>query len=328
MGERDDDDAAWAELPWHAWGDSLATLHMWTQIVGKIRLAASPPASHWWHSSLYVTARGLTTSAIPYRDRVFQVDFDLIADRLLLAASDGRTASVELASRPVADFYHETFAALRSLDIDLAIMRRPVEVAEAIPFDEDHVHATYDPANGRAFFGALTQAHRLLAAFRGPFAGKVSPVQFWWGSFDLAVTRFSGRRAPTHPGGAPNYADWVQEEAYSHEVSSAGWWPQHPTLGPAFYAYAYPEPPGFRDGSVRPAAAYFDGELGEFILRHEDLRLGAEHESAVTDFLEDTYALAADLARWPRSELEPADYPGDGRPTRAWSTSTTGSGTP
>jgi hypothetical protein len=299
---------------------------MWTQIVGKIRLAAAPPASHWWHAPLYVTARGLTTSAVPYADRLFEIDFDFVDARLLVAASDGRVASVELGSKSVASFYREIMAALGSLDLELTINRRPVEVVEAIPFDEDDIHATYEPDPGRAFWLALTQAQRLLTGFRARFVGKASPVQFFWGSFDLTATRFSGRRAPTHPGGSPNCPPWVQEEAYSHEVSSAGWWPLDRELGPAFYAYGYPEPPGFKGASVRPAAAFYHAGYGEFIVRHDDVRREPDPDAAVMAFLEDTYAAVADLADWPRSALEPADYPTDGVPTRPWSTSTTGLG--
>jgi hypothetical protein len=316
------DAALWPELPWPAWADTLATLHMWTQIVGKLRLAASPPASHWWHAPLYVTARGLTTSAMPHRGRLFQVDFDFIAHRVLIAESDGRAATIELAPKSVARFYREVMAALHSLDIEISILPRPVEVAEAIPFDEDEVHATYDPRHAHAFWQALIGAHRLLTVFAARFVGKAAPVHFFWGSFDLATSRFSGRRAPTHPGGMPNCPPWVMEEAYSHEVSSAGWWPLSRELGPAFYAYIYPEPPGYREASVRPAGGRFDTGLGEFILRHDDVRILEQPDEAVIAFLEDTYARAADLAHWPRQALEPADYPIDGNPRRAWSTST------
>ncbi len=316
------DPAAWPELPWPAWADTLATLHMWTQVIGKLRLAASPPASHWSHAPLYVTARGLTTSAMPYQGRLFQVDFDFIAHRLNAAESGGRTASVELAPKSVARFYGEVMAALDALDIELSIRPRPVEVAEAIPFDEDEVHATYDPEHAQAFWRALIGAHRLLTVFAARFVGKVTPVQFFWGSFDLAASRFSGRRAPTHPGGMPNCPPWVMQEAHSHEVSSAGWWPLSRDLGPAFYAYMYPEPPGYREAFVRPAEARFDAGLGEFILRHDDVRVLGDPDAAVMAFLEDAYARGADLAHWPRRAFESADYPIDGQPRRPWSTST------
>lgn len=312
---------AWPELPWHEWGDSLATLHMWTQVVGKVRLAAAPPASHWWHVPLYVSSRGLTTSAMPYGKRLFQIDFDLVAHRLLLTESGGRESTVELAPKSVARFYAQVMDALRKLDIELPIRTKPVEVEEAIPFEEDELHATYDAGHVHAFWGALLQAHRVLAAYQPRFIGKVSPVQFFWGSFDLATTRFSGRRAPTHPGGAPNCPPWVMEEAYSHELSNAGWWPGSAELGPAFYAYMYPEPAGYREAKVHPAAATYHAALGEFVLRHDDVRLMEDPDAAVLRFLEDTYARGADLAGWPREAFEPAQYPADGAPTEAWSTS-------
>jgi len=312
----------WPELPWPAWADTLATLHMWTQVVGKLRLAAGPPASHWSHAPLYVSARGLTTSAMPYRGRVFQIDFDFIADRLLLAETGGRTASIELEAKSVARFYGEVKAALQSLDIELPILPRPVEVAEAIPFEEDEIHSTYEPDHAHAFWRGLLRAHRLLTGFAARFVGKVSPAEFYWGSFDLTTSRFSGRRAPTHPGGAPNVAAWVMEEAYSHELSSAGWWPLSRELGPAFYAFNYPEPPGHRNTAVRPDAAFYDAGLGEFILRHDDLRVLDDPDAAVQAFLEDTYASGANLAGWPRRAFESPDYPIDGDPSRAWSTST------
>ncbi len=298
---------------------------MWTQILGKLRMAATPPSSHWWHVPLSVTPRGLTTSAIPFRTRRFQIDLDLVDHFLLVSDSDGRSATIELAAKPVAAFYRELLAALRSFDIELAIMPRPVEVVEAIPFDEDYTHTTYEPDHIRAFHRALVQAYRLLGEFQATFVGKVSPVHFFWGSFDLTTARFSGRRAPTHPGGAPNVASWVMEEAYSHELSSAGWWPTHPELGPAFFAYVYPEPAGLPDAAIRPAPAFYHSELQEFILRYDDVRSLDDPEAAVISFLEDTYAHGADLGDWPRSALESENYP-SGVPRRAWSTTATGLG--
>jgi hypothetical protein len=317
--------AAWAELPWATWGDTLATLHMWTQVVGKVRLAAAAPESHWWHAPLYVTARGLTTSAMPYGERLFEIDFDFINHRLLLIESGGRTAEVKLQAKSVAVFYREVMDALRSLDVGVSIRTTPVEVVEAIPFDQDDVHKTYDPGHAHAFWMALIQAHRLLTLFSARFVGKASPTQFYWGSFDLVTNRFSGRRAPTHPGGMPNCPPWVMEEAYSHELSTAGWWPLHRELGPAFFGFIYPEPQGFREAVIRPDAAFYDAELGEFILRHDDVRATQDPDAAVMAFLEDTYASGADLARWPRQSFESPSYPADGLPTRAWSTDTTGS---
>ena len=315
----------WPELPWRAWGESLATLHMWTQIVGKLRMAGTPPSSHWWHAPLSVTPRGLTTTAIPYCTRLFQIDLDLLDHSLLVTDSGGRSAGVELSAKPVAQFYREVLAALKSLEIDLPILVRPVEVVEAIPFDEDYTHATYEPEHVQAFQHALIQAYRLVATFGGPFVGKASPVHFFWGSFDLTRTRFSGRRAPTHPGGSPNCPDWVMEEAYSHEVGSVGWWPTSSELGPAFYAYFYPEPAGFAEAAVRPQSAFYHPQLGEFVLRYDDVRLMDDPEAAVLAFLQDTYDRGADLGEWPRSALEPADYP-SGSPRRAWSTSATSLG--
>ena len=315
---------AWPELPWRAWGDSLETLHMWTQIIGKLRMAATPPSSHWWHAPLSMTPRGLTTSAIPYRTRLFQIDLDLVDHALLVTDSGGKSARMDLAAKPVADFYREVQAALRSLDIELSILARPVEVVEAIPFDEDYTHATYDREHVRAFHTALVEAYRLLTSFRATFLGKASPVHFFWGSFDLTTTRFSGRRAPIHPGGSPNVAKWVMEEAYSHELSSGGWWASDAELGPAFFAYFYPEPAGFAEAPVRPPA-FYHGKLGEFILRYDDVREMDDPEAEVIEFLASTYARGAELGDWPRSALEPADYP-SGPPRRAWSTSATGLG--
>ncbi len=316
---------AWPELPWREWGDSLGTLHMWTQILGKFRMAATPPASHWGHASLSVTPRGLTTSAIPYRTRLFEIDLDLVDHSLRITDSGGRSTGFELVTQPVADFYAQLLDALRSLDIELPILPRPVEVAEAIPFDEDYTHDTYERDHVAAYHGALVQAYRLIGAFQASFVGKMSPVQFFWGSFDLTTERFSGRRAPTHPGGAPNVADWVMEEAYSHELSSAGWWATHPELGPAFFAYTYPEPADLPAATIRPAPAFYHPELKEFILRYDDVRVLDDPDAAVNAFFEDTYARGAELGDWPRSALESPDYP-VGRPRRAWSTSTTALG--
>lgn len=314
---------AWPELPWRAWGDSLTTLHLWTQIIGKLRMAATPPSSHWWHAPLAVTPRGLTTSAIPYHSRLFQMDLDLVDHVLAISTSDGNSASVELAAKPVAEFYREVQVALRSLDIELSILARPVEMVETIPFDQDYTHATYDREHVRAFQRALVQAYRLVAIFQATFVGKVSPVHFFWGSFDLTTARFSGRRAPTHPGGSPNVANWVMEEAYSHELSSAGWWATDRELGPAFFAYFYPEPAGFPRAAARPAAAFYHADLREFVLRYDDIRTLDDPEAAVIAFFEDTYAGGAGLGDWPRAALEPPNYP-SGPPRRAWSTGTTG----
>jgi hypothetical protein len=260
-----------------------------------------------------------------YGERLFQIDFDFISHRLLIVESGGGTAQVELEAKTVARFYREVMAGLRSLDLEVSIHTTPVEVVEAIPFEEDEVHHTYEPAQAHAFWKAMSKAHVLLAEFAARFVGKVSPVQFYWGSFDLAVSRFSGRRAPTHPGGAPNCPPWVMEEAYSHELSSAGWWPLNRELGPAFYAYMYPEPAGYREAAIRPAEAYFDATLGEFILRHDDVRILDDPDEAVRAFLYDTYSRGADLANWPRGALESPTYPSAGVPRDAWSTASTAS---
>jgi len=230
----------WPELPLEEWKDTYATLHMWTQIVGKVRLAQSPMENHWWQVPLYVTARGLTTSAIPYRHKTFEIDFDFITHNLLINVSDGTTKSIPLAPRSVADFYREVMDALRSLGIEVKIYTTPVEIPDPIPFTEDHAHASYDPEYANRFWRILVQADRVFKEFRGRFIGKSSPVHFFWGAPDLAVTRFSGRRAPLHPGGVPNLPDWVARESYSHEVSSCGFWPGGGAIAyPAFYSYAY-----------------------------------------------------------------------------------------
>ena len=313
--------APWRPMPWHDWSDTIATLHMWTQIVGKIRMAQTPPLNHWWHVPLYVSARGLTTTSMPYDDRLFGIDFDFVDHRLVIEDDGGRIAGFDLRPMSVATFYRQVMDELASLEIEVRIRTKPTEVAVAIPFDKDDLHATYDRDQAHACWQGLTAAHRVLTKFRGPFIGKASPVHFFWGGFDLAVTRFSGRIAPRHPGGAPNCPDWVQEEAYSREVSSAGWWPLSRELGPAFYSYTYPQPAGFADAAVRPDAAAFDATYGEFILRDDDLTILADPESAVLDFLESTYDAGATLAGWDRSALE-GDYPSDGRVEHAWSVRT------
>jgi hypothetical protein len=291
---------------------------MWTQVVGKIRTAQTPPLNHWWHSTLYVTPRGLTTTSVPYGDRLFQIDFDFIDHRLVIEESDGRTAAIDLCPMSVATFYRAVMDALASLDIEVRIRTTPTEVAVAIPFEQDEVHASYDRDQAHACWQGLMAAHRVLTKFRGPFIGKASPVHFFWGGFDLAVTRFSGRSAPRHPGGVPNCPDWVQEEAYSREVSSAGWWPTSRDLGPAFYSYTYPEPAGFRAAAVRPDCARYSDDLGEFILRDDDLAGLPDPESAVREFLQSTYEAGAGLAGWDRAALEAA-YPPGGAMRRAWS---------
>src|SRR6266496_1473872 len=287
-------EAGWPELDYAAWQDSCATLHLWTQIVGKIRLAHAPLVNHWWQVPLYLTARGFTTSAMPRDTRTFQIDFDFIDHRLRIAVSDGRRASLPLVPCSVADFYGEVMGRLRALDLETRLWTMPVELADPIPFEEDRTHASYDPAMVNRFWRALVQIDQVFAVFRSRFLGKVSPVHFFWGSFDHAVTRFSGRRAPLHPGGVPGLPDAITREAYSHEVSSAGFWPGNDAFPQAaFYSYAYPEPTGFRDRPVT-AGGYFEAKLGEFVLPYDTLRSAAKPDALLFDFLSSTYAAAAE----------------------------------
>ncbi len=295
----------WPGLPYDEWRASYETLHMWTQIVGKIRLAKAPPLNHWWHTTLGITPRGLATSAIPHGKRSFEITFDFIDHVLVIEVSDGTGRRIQLAPRTTADFYSEVMARLDELGIPVTIWPRPVEVETPIRFDEDHVHQSYDAAQVERFHAALVQADRALQRFRGQFIGKSSPVHFFWGGFDIALTRFSGRRAPEHPGGAPNVGRHVMVEAYSHEVASFGWWPgsaAHPE--PAFYAYAYPEPAGFSRVRVRPDAAQYLQALGEFVLPYEAVRLAPDPDAAVLTFCSDAYEAAADLGMWNRQALE------------------------
>ena len=290
--------------------DTLATLHMWTQVVGKIRMAQMPAMNHWWHVPLYVSPRGLTTNSMPYGDRLFQIDFDFVDHRLAAEDSDGRTFAIDLEPMSVATFHRAVMDGLASLDIDVPIRTTPVEVEVAIPFEEDDEHASYDRDHARAFWVGLSAAHRSLTEFRSGFIGKASPVHFFWGGFDLAVTRFCGRTAPLHPGGIPNCPDWVMHEAYSHEVSSAGWWPSSPELGPTFYSYMYPQPNGFPRSRVTPDRARFDPDLGLFVLREADLQGLPKPKAVLQGFLQGTYEAGANLAGWDRPTLEarsPAD---------------------
>jgi len=296
---------AWPELPTATWRETYATLHLWTQIVGKIRFVRSPWLNHSWHVALYVTARGLTTSPIPNGVSSFQIDFDLIDHVLRISASDGAQRQFALAGQSVASFYAAVMANLAELGIDLAIDEMPNELPEPIRFSLDHKHATYDPDAVRRFLQILVNADRVFKQFRTGFLGKASPVHFFWGSFDLAVTRFSGRRAPRHPGGVPNLSDEVACEAYSHEVSSAGFWPGSGAIDyPAFYSYAYPAPAGFSTAAVRPDAAFFSEALGEFILPYDAVRTAAKPDQALLDFLQSTYEAAANAAKWDREALE------------------------
>jgi hypothetical protein len=276
---------------------------MWTQVVGKVRLALEPMRNHWWQVPLYVTSKGLTTSLMPYGDRGMEMEFDFQRHVLGIRTTDGGSHEVRLQPRSVADFYAETMARLAELETPVEIVPRPTEVAVAIPFDEDEAHASYDPDAAHRFWRSLVHAHRVMTEFRSGFIGKVSPVHFFWGGFDLACTRFSGRSAPPHPGGVPNCPDWVQEAAYSHEVSSCGYWPDGAPEG-IFYAYAYPAPPGFGDWPVLPEAASFDSDLGEFVLPYEAVRSADNPDELLLAFMQSTYEAAAELGAWDRGGLE------------------------
>ena len=295
----------WPELPTAAWRDTYETLHLWTQIIGKIRLARSPWLNHSWHVVLYVTARGLTTSPIPDGIGSFQIDLDFIDHHLRISTSNGATRQFALAGKSVASFYAAIMAALSESGIHVAIDDMPNELPEPIRFSQDNQHASYDPDAVRRLFQILVNADRVFKQFRTGFLGKASPVHFFWGSFDLAVTRFSGRRAPRHPGGVPHLSDEVACEAYSHEESSAGFWPGSGAIDyPAFYSYAYPEPAGFRTTRVRPDAAFFSEALGEFILPYDAVRTAPHPDQALLDFLQSTYDAAANAAKWDRDALE------------------------
>jgi Family of unknown function (DUF5996) len=295
----------WPELPTAAWRETYETLHLWTQIIGKIRLARSPWLNHSWHVALYVTTRGLTTSPIPDGARAFQIDLDFIDHALRISTSDGATRQSALAGQSVASFYTSIISDLAELGIRVAIDEMPNELPEPIRFSQDNRHASYDPDAVRRFLQILVNADRVFKQFRTGFLGKASPVHFFWGSFDLAVTRFSGRRAPRHPGGVPHLSDEVACEAYSHEVSSAGFWPGGGAIDyPAFYSYAYPEPAGFRATRVRPDAAFFSEALGEFILPYDAVRTAVQPDQALLEFLQDTYEAAANCAKWDRTALE------------------------
>jgi hypothetical protein len=293
-------DQAWPALPLAEWKDTLATLHMWTQIVGKVRLARSAHMNHWWEVPLYVSARGLTTSPIPCPRGVFEIEFDFIEHVLRFEKSSGESEVLDLAPRSVADFYCEVMQTLKSLDIETKIWPMPVEIPNPIRFDKDTTHASYDPEYANRFWRILASADPILKEFRGRFIGKASPVHFFWGSFDLALTRFSGRPAPERPG-----ADSITKEAYSHEESSVGWWPGGGDFtSPMFYSYAAPEPPGFKESPVRPAKAFYSTQLNEFLLNYDDVRAAADPRAALLDFCQSTYEAAATLGKWDRSALE------------------------
>jgi len=294
----------WPELPYAAWKDTAETLHLWTQVVGKVRLKLTPWLNHSWHLALYVTASGLTTSPIPWQGGSFQIDFDFVDHVLWIRTSDGQFRQLMLRPMMVAEFYADLFVALVELGIDIRIRTMPCEIPDCIPFDQDSTHAAYDRDYANRFFRVLLAAHDVFARFRSGFLGKASPVHFFWGSFDLAVTRFSSRPAPKHPGGIPHLPDSVAQEAYSHEVSSAGFWPGGAGADAAFYSYAYPAPAGFADAKVNPTAAVWSKELGEFLLSYEEVRASRDPDAALMAFLTSTYEAAADLAKWDRDALE------------------------
>lgn len=290
----------WPSLPLAEWKDTCATLHMWTQIVGKIRLAQTPLVNHWWNVPLYVSARGLTTTAMPYGETFFEMEFDFIDHQLAIKCSDGAKTSVALEPKSVATFYQETMAALAGLGLKVKIWKMPVEIPDPIPFDQDQQHAAYDREHVERCWRILRSSDRVMQEFRSRFVGKSSPVHFFWGSFDLAVTRFSGRPAPLKPD-----ADLITREAYSHEVISHGWWPGQGPLGkPAFYSYTAPAPEGLSAAKLRPAEAFYSNELSEYLLLYDDLRRAPDPDTALLEFMQSTYEAGATLAKWDRSSLE------------------------
>lgn len=293
----------WPSLPLQAWSGTHDTLHRWLQIIGKIKLKLEPMINHWWQVPLYVTARGLTTSPIPDADRIFQIDLDFIDHRMHIVTETGESRSIELRPMSVADFYQTTMDALRSLGIEVHIWTTPVEVPDRTPFEQDTRHADYDPQYAHNFWLTLVQAERIMEKFRSRFIGKDSPVHLFWGGLDMAVTRFSGRRAPEHPG-FQNVARYVMLEAYSHEVSSCGFWPGTNFGEPAFYAYAYPEPSGFKEYPIEPSEAFYNAQLGEYVLPYEKVRKAGSPDDMVLSFFQSTYEAAANLSRWDREALE------------------------
>ena len=287
-------------LPFDSWKDTLATLHMWSQIVGKVRLKLCPLVNHWWNVPFYITARGMTTSPMPYEQRDIEVQFDFIEHKILIETSEGRVVTMAMAPQSVAEFYKKFMAALAELGINVRIRTMPCEIPDPIPFEQDNTHSAYDPEAAHKFWRILVWVDQIFKEFRGGFVGKASPVHFFWGSFDLAVTRFSGRPAPERPG-----ADSITREAYSHEVSSAGFWPGGGDIkGPAFYSYAAPEPSGFAEQRVGPPEAFYHAQMKEFLLMYDDVRTAASPKRALMEFLQSTYNAAADLGKWDRKSLE------------------------
>ena len=304
------ENSPWPDIPLNQWVDTCETLHRWTQIVGKVRMALTPLINHWWNVTLYVTARGLTTSPIPYGTRTFEITFDFIDHQLRIETDQGAVEHIGLKAMSVANFYAMFMERLRRLDIEAHIWTMPSEIADAVPFEQDRSHAQYDPVRVRTFWQALNQCDRVFKEFRAGFLGKVSPVHFFWGGFDLAVTRFSGRTAPPPPGPTPNVAGWVMAEAYSHEVCSCGFWPGNGGYGrAAFNVYAYPEPAGYSSTKLTAADAFYDEELGQFILPYDAVRQATDPGRLLLGFLQETYEAAANLAQWDRPSLERADLP-------------------
>ena len=297
--------STWPSLPLNDWSDTKDTLHLWLQVVGKIRLAQTPPINHSWHTTLYVTSRGVTTSPIPHGERTFQIDLDFIDHQLTIEASDGASGGMALEPQTVAEFYRQLMSELDRLDLRVRIVAKPNELPEVIPFARDTTHRAYDRDAVHRFWQILVESDRVMKTFRSRFIGKCSPVHLFWGAMDLAVTRFSGRPAPTHPGGIPNLPDAVTREAYSHEVSSCGFWGGTPPIDyPAYYAYAYPEPPGFAGASVGPKGAFYSGDFKEFILPYDVVRQSSTPDDTLLEFFQSTYEAAANLARWDRAALE------------------------
>lgn len=303
MARSDHKDDVWPSIPLGKWKDTHDTLHMWLEILGKIRLELAPMINHWWQVTLSVTSRGLSTLAVPYGDEIFQMDLDFIDHVMRISKESGESRTIDLKPMTVAHFYGATMESLRSLGLDVSIWTTPVEVAERIPFEQDSAHASYDREYATRFWRALVQAERVMEEFRSGFIGKDSPVQFYWGSVDMAVSRFSGRTAPKHPG-FPNVARYVMEEAYSHELSSCGFWPGEGLGEPAFYAYIYPEPEGYREYRIEPDEAYFNTNLGEYILPYEAVRKADSPDLMLLKFFQSTYEAGANLAGWDRKALE------------------------
>jgi hypothetical protein len=294
----------WPAIPLAEWEDTLATLHLWSQVIGKIELRRAPLVNHWWGSALHLTSRGWTTGPIPCGARTFDLEMDFIDHRMVVSTSDGRRGAVEMRPRSVADFYRAACSVLEEHDLATPIRRLPSEIEDAIPFDRDESHRSYDGDAARRFWRATLSAHRVLSEFRARFVGKCSPVHFFWGSFDLAVTRFSGRRAPPPTRAMPGYPRWANAEAYSHECSSAGFWPGQGLGHAAFYAYAYPEPDGFSAERILPGTAAYNEDFGQFLLPYDAVRTAGDPDAALLAFLQSTYEAAATHAKWPREDLE------------------------